>query len=62
MNSSETMLTIDGLIAKIKLGKTTIYALQKAPCAFPKPKKIAGGKKSVWLESEVDAWLTENMH
>ena len=54
------LLTIDELIKKIKLGKTTIYALIKK--GFPKPKKIGGGNKSVWLESEVDFWLTENMH
>lgn len=53
------LLTIDELIAKIKQGKTTIYALIKV--GFPKPKKIAGGNKSVWLESEVDSWLSENM-
>ena len=60
MNPKEIMLTIDELIAKIKLGKTTIYALIKTHF-FPKPKKIAGGNKSVWLESEVDSWLSENM-
>ena len=41
---------------KLDVKKTTIYDWARKGL-FPKPTKIGGGRASVWLESEVDAWI-----
>lgn len=49
------MLTLRQVIERTKLGKTTIYGLQKS-ALFPHSVPLTA--RSVrWLESEVDAWL-----
>lgn len=47
-------LDLPKVIAKTSVSKTTLYGQIKAN-AFPRPVKI--GRKSVWVEDEIDAWL-----
>ncbi|MNY81175.1 Prophage CP4-57 regulatory protein (AlpA) [compost metagenome] len=44
--------------ARVGMGKTKIYAAMRAG-AFPK--HIKNGRTSVWVESEVDAWVKETI-
>lgn len=50
-------LNLKGVIEKVTLGKTAIYAGIKNG-TFPAPAKI-GERRSAWLESEVDQWLAD---
>lgn len=51
---SQTLLTFAQVSAKVALGRTSIYA-GIATGTFPAPVKI--GKRSLWVESEVDKWI-----
>lgn len=65
MNIQQTSKTplkfidLDEVIAKVRLGKTAIYDRIKVD-AFPKPVK-QGRRKSVWVEHEIDNYMTELM-
>ncbi|MCB4811671.1 AlpA family phage regulatory protein [Methylovorus menthalis] len=50
------VLSIETLLAKISLKKTSLYRLINTE-GFPQPIKL--GRKSGWLEHEVDAWLLQ---
>lgn len=52
----EYMLSINDVMAKTSLGKTTVAELVKAG-KFPQPKKI--GTLTLWRGSEVDAFIRE---
>lgn len=48
-------LTLPEVCAKVRLGKSAIYAYVAAG-TFPRPIKPSK-HRSLWIESEVDAWL-----
>jgi prophage regulatory protein len=51
-------LTLKQLESKIGAGKTFIYSSIKAG-TFPRPLRV--GRRSSWLESEVDQWMCERI-
>jgi prophage regulatory protein len=51
-------LTITDVMEKIGGGRTFIYRAMQAN-AFPKPIRV--GRRSSWIESEVEQWLTERI-
>lgn len=53
--SKERLIRIKEVLGTIGLGKTTLYALMKDG-DFPSPRRV--GKLSLWVESEVQAWVT----
>lgn len=53
-NQPDSFLTMLGVKAITASGKTKLYEEMKAG-RFPKPVKL--GRKSVWPESEVRAWI-----
>ena len=55
---SEMLLTFDQVSAKVALGRTSIYA-GIAAGTFPKP--VKSGKRSLWVESEVDQWIADRI-
>jgi prophage regulatory protein len=55
IQSEDRLLRLDEVKAIVGLGKTRIYALERAGC-FPERFK-PGGTASRWSESEVRAWL-----
>ena len=55
---SATLLTFDQMSAKVALGRTSIYAGIAAK-TFPAPVKF--GKRSLWVESEVDQWIADRI-
>lgn len=56
MKKSERFLRLPGVERKLGCKRTNIYAME-ARGEFPKRIKI--GRATVWLESEIDAWITE---
>lgn len=58
-NTQLRFIELDEVIAKVRLGKTAIYDRIKVD-AFPKPVK-QGRRKSVWVEHEIDNYMTELM-
>jgi prophage regulatory protein len=54
--SKERLIRIKEVLSTIGLGKTTLYALMKEG-DFPAPRRV--GKLSLWVESEVQAWIAE---
>ena len=58
---SNRILRMKDLPAKVGYRPSTIYALV-AEGKFPKPVKIvAGGRAAGWKETQIDAWIEENM-
>lgn len=53
-------LRITDVQDQIGLGRSKIYQMIKAG-TFPSPYKIAGGKASGWLESEIDEWIEKQV-
>ncbi len=51
---SETLLTFAQVSARVGLGSTSIYAGMAAG-TFPKQVKV--GSRSLWVESEIEAWI-----
>lgn len=58
---ANTVLTVDGVIKKTSLGRSSIYSrLNKSSRMYDPsfPRQIFLGPRRVgWLESEVEAWL-----
>lgn len=54
----ERLLRIPSVMEQVGIGKTKIYALMKED-KFPKPVKM--GIISVWRETEVQAWIAEQI-
>ena len=53
-------LRIQSVLFQVGLGRSAVYQLIKAK-DFPAPYKIGGGKVSVWLESEIDNWIEQQV-
>lgn len=53
------LLDLDDLMRKTKMSKTTLYDLIKND-QFPQPIKVR--RRSYWVESEIDAWITLQIH
>jgi len=54
------ILRMKQLTEKIGLAKATIYRkIQNG--AFPKPFVIGDGRAAGWLESDIDAWITQQI-
>jgi prophage regulatory protein len=51
-------LTLTDVMAKIGGGKTFVYAAMNAG-TFPKPIRV--GRRSSWIEAEIDQWLTDRI-
>lgn len=65
MNAPEThiytaprLLRMPQVLERVGLKKTVVYDRIKAG-TFPKPVKL--GSASAWPESEIDAWITEQI-
>ncbi|HYG06497.1 MAG TPA: AlpA family phage regulatory protein [Stenotrophomonas sp.] len=52
------LLHIKGVRAKCSISEATIYRLIQAG-TFPKPYKV--GTRSLWLSTEVDAWIMQQV-
>lgn len=50
-----TIISMDRVIAKTTLGRSSIYAYVKAG-KFSPPIQV-GARQIAWVESEVDAWI-----
>ena len=61
ISSSDRIIRMNEVVAKVRLAPSTIYELQTStPPKFPKSFKIVeGGRAAGWLESEIDAWVEE---
>lgn len=55
---SEVLIPFERVSAKAGIGRTAIYA-GIAAGTFPKPVKV--GKRSLWVESEIDTWIAERI-
>jgi prophage regulatory protein len=51
-------ITLSEVTAKIGGGKTFVYSAMKAG-AFPKPIRV--GRRSSWIEAEINQWLEERV-
>lgn len=51
-------LSLKALSAKTSSSKSYIYK-ELAAGRFPRPVKV--GRRSVWIESEIDAWMLERI-
>ncbi len=50
------LLTIECIIERTSMGRTSIYQLMKDG-SFPRPVKV--GKASRWVEIEVEQWIEQ---
>lgn len=50
-------ITIDQLVKKTSLGRSTIYRMISEG-KFPKPFQLVPNRNA-WIESDIDAWLAE---
>lgn len=55
---SEILLTRKEVERRVGLGCTSIYA-GIAAGTFPKPVKV--GKRSLWVETEIDQWIADRI-
>lgn len=60
VKQDDEIITIDEVIAKTSLGKTTIYRQMKAG-TFPKQVNL-GGQRVGWLKSDITRWLQKLKH
>lgn len=51
-------MNLPEVLAVTATSKGTVYRLMKEG-RFPKQRKLAGTRKSVWLEDEIQAWLRQ---
>lgn len=54
----ESLLPLPAVKARVGMGKTKIYEEIKTG-GFPKC--IKNGRTSVWIESEIDAWISRQI-
>lgn len=52
------LLRRDEVMKKVGISKSTLYRLIRED-GFPQPARV--GASSVWVESEVDAWITTRL-
>jgi len=57
-SNGESLLTLPAVKARVGMGKTKIYEQIKAG-AFPAC--IKNGRTSLWIESEVQAWVQQQI-
>ena len=55
---SETLLPLKDVRARVGIGTAAIYD-RMAKGTFPKPCKV--GTRSLWVESEIEAWVAERI-
>ena len=55
---STILLSFEDVSARVALGRTRIYAGIAAK-TFPAPVKL--GRRSVWVEAEVDQWIRDRI-
>jgi prophage regulatory protein len=55
---TERLLRLPEVMGCVGLGRSRLYALI-AQGSFPRPIKL--GRSSAWIESEVNAWVTERI-
>lgn len=53
--TGERLIRLPEVLGLVGLGKTTIYTLMKDG-EFPQPRKVRHA--SLWVESEIQAWIT----
>lgn len=53
------LIRLNQVMTKIGMGRSWVYA-KVAEGAFPQPVNF-GGRAVAWLESEVDAWILEQV-
>jgi predicted DNA-binding transcriptional regulator AlpA len=58
--SQQRLVRISGVVERVGLGKSTIYA-RRAAGLFPEPISV-GGVSVAWIESEVDAIVDAFIH
>ena len=59
INPKITLIRLKEVLARVRLGRSTIYNLIKAS-KFPK--SIPLGPRSVaWVESEIDEWIAQKI-
>lgn len=58
INPSFAFLRLPLVMAKVQMSRSWIY-LQIQKSEFPRPIKI--GSASLWIESEIDRWLTKQI-
>lgn len=58
MAQPERLLPMRAVRDQVALHPATVYAMVKAG-EFPRPIKM--GRRSLWVESEVQAWITERI-
>ncbi|MDH0657240.1 MULTISPECIES: helix-turn-helix transcriptional regulator [Acinetobacter] len=60
-DQSTKLLPIDQVIAKLQIGKSTIYKWIEQ-CEFPQPILLGTGKRKIarWKESELDEWILQH--
>lgn len=56
-NPQGRCMRVGEVAAKLGIGKSTVWKLLKADVAFPKPFSLMP-KVTVWLEHELDAFIT----
>lgn len=61
INTALTILRRRQVEKRVGLTRSPLYARIKAG-AFPKPIRLGNGRAVGWIEAEVDAWLTEQVH
>ena len=54
--AGDRILRVKDVMAKTSFGRTKIYSLL-AQRRFPQPHKL--DKATIWLESQIDAWIAE---
>ena len=60
-DQSTKLLPIDQVIAKLQIGKSTIYKWIEQ-CEFPQPILLGTGERKIarWKESELDEWILQH--
>lgn len=56
--NEDRLIRLPEVLARVGLRKTKVYALIAAG-EFPKPVKL--GRDSLWVESEVSAWIQQQV-
>lgn len=54
----EKLLSVHGVLDQVSVSRSKLYQLMRAG-RFPRPRLIEG--KSLWLQSEVQAWIAEQI-
>ena len=55
------VINIGGVVQLTTMSNASIYRRMKEDPEFPKSKKIKGTRRSVWIRSEVEAWVMASL-